>query len=280
MADHVRTRALNKAGAEINPATEDTLTSGNMVAQVKEASGSASGALGALNDTVSIACSGYNSAVLWWSATAVGITVRCELSYDNGASWRIVTMFRLDTIAALATTATANVATHWGINLRGATNVRQFVSGYTSGSVTGYINLTTSPITQSVNIGPGTSNIGDVDVLTLPSVTLASQNNPFASAVPVNTKTALTASAPAAATVGIASAQAVASNASRKGLALINTSANWISFGLGAAAVLYSGITLAPNGGTWVMDEYTFTTAAVNAIASVASSNLAIQEYT
>jgi hypothetical protein len=103
-----------------------------------------------------------------------------------------------------------------------------------------------------------------------------------ASAVPVSvssiTKVALTPASPTAATVGITSASAVASNASRKGLILTNTSSSVISFGLGTTAVLNSGITLNP-GGVWVMDEYTFCTSAVNAIASVASSNLAIQEF-
>jgi hypothetical protein len=92
------------------------------------------------------------------------------------------------------------------------------------------------------------------------------------------TKTALTPSAPAAATVGITSAQAVAANANRKGLVLVNTSANYISLGFGAAAVLYSGITLNPYGGTFVMDEYTYNTGAVYAIASAATSNLGVQE--
>lgn len=95
----------------------------------------------------------------------------------------------------------------------------------------------------------------------------------------ISTKIALTSSSPTAATVGITSASAVASNANRKGLVLTNTSANKISFGIGTAAVLNSGITLFP-GGTWVMDEFNFTTGAINAIASVASSNLAIQEFT
>lgn len=97
---------------------------------------------------------------------------------------------------------------------------------------------------------------------------------------PVSTKTALVASSPTAATVGVTSAQALATNASRLGLVITNTSANTISLGLGAAAVLNSGITLMPNGGVWVMDEYTFGTFAINAIASAASSNLAIQELT
>lgn len=94
-----------------------------------------------------------------------------------------------------------------------------------------------------------------------------------------SSKTALTASSPTAATVGTSSAQAVASNANRKGLILTNTSSNTISFGIGAAAVLNSGITLTA-GGVWVMDEFTFATGAINAIASAAASNLSIQELT
>lgn len=92
------------------------------------------------------------------------------------------------------------------------------------------------------------------------------------------TKTALTAAAPAAASVGAGSGQVVASNANRKGLTLVNTSGNRISLGFGNAAVLDSGITLNPGGGVFVMDEYCFSTQAVNAIASGAGSNLAIQE--
>lgn len=90
-----------------------------------------------------------------------------------------------------------------------------------------------------------------------------------------------TGSAPTAASVGIASAAAVAANANRKGLVLVNTSANSISIAFGAnAAILNSGITLNPTGGTFVMDTFTFSTAAINAIAGGAASNLAIQEMT
>jgi|GEM_PF-3106499 len=94
----------------------------------------------------------------------------------------------------------------------------------------------------------------------------------------VSTKTALTASAPTASSVGVVSAQVLAANANRKGLHLTNTSIANISLGFGSSAVLNSGITLTPNGVFW-MDEDSFNTAAVNAIASVAASNLAIQEY-
>jgi hypothetical protein len=89
---------------------------------------------------------------------------------------------------------------------------------------------------------------------------------------------ALTPASPTAVSVGVASGQVLAANASRKGAAFVNTSANTISFGLGVAAVLNSGITLVQNG-VWEMDANTFTTGAINAIASGATSNLAVQEF-
>lgn len=94
----------------------------------------------------------------------------------------------------------------------------------------------------------------------------------------VGTKTDLTPSAPAAVAVTASSAQAVAAAATRKGLILTNTSANYISLGFGQTAVLYSGVTLAPYG-TFTMDEYSFDAGAVNAIASVNPSNLGVQEF-
>jgi hypothetical protein len=100
-------------------------------------------------------------------------------------------------------------------------------------------------------------------------------SNPFYNAV---VKTALTPGSPTAASVGVTSGSALAANASRKGLVLVNTSANYISLGFGAAAVLYSGITLNPSGGTFVMDEFTFCTSQIYAVASGATSNLGIQE--
>jgi hypothetical protein len=96
---------------------------------------------------------------------------------------------------------------------------------------------------------------------------------------PVSTKTALTPSAPTAVSVGVTSGTVLAANANRKGLCLINTSLNYISLGFGSAAVLYSGITLNPWGGSYWMSEYDFTTGIVYGIASGASSNLGVQEY-
>lgn len=92
------------------------------------------------------------------------------------------------------------------------------------------------------------------------------------------TKTDLTPSSPTTTSVGVASAQAVAAAATRKGLILVNVSNARISLGFGAAAVLDSGVTLYP-GGSYSMGDYDFDLGAVNAIASAALSNLAIQEY-
>lgn len=85
--------------------------------------------------------------------------------------------------------------------------------------------------------------------------------------------------APTAAAVGLTSGTVVSFNSDRAGLVLINTSSSTIYLGLGNAAVVESGISLNPNGGTWVMDEYTYTNMQVNGIAASASCNLAIQEF-
>lgn len=95
----------------------------------------------------------------------------------------------------------------------------------------------------------------------------------------VSTKTPLVGLTPTFATVGVTSSNVVASDASRTSLVLINTSTNTISFGIGSnPAVLYSGITLVPNG-VWESDEYSFVTSAIQAIASGANSNLSIQQF-
>lgn len=96
----------------------------------------------------------------------------------------------------------------------------------------------------------------------------------------VSTKTPLTGSSPTFASVGVISAQVVASNSNRKGLVFVNTSTTErISFGIGSnPAVLDSGITLTPYG-VWNADEYNYVTSAINAIASN-TANLSIQEFT
>lgn len=88
----------------------------------------------------------------------------------------------------------------------------------------------------------------------------------------------VTPSSPTFATVGISSGQILASNLNRKSLIITNTSVNIIYLGIGATAVVGSGITLYP-GGSLILDKDGIVTGAINAIASAASSNVSIQEF-
>uniref|UniRef100_A0A6M3LIQ6 Uncharacterized protein n=1 Tax=viral metagenome TaxID=1070528 RepID=A0A6M3LIQ6_9ZZZZ len=90
----------------------------------------------------------------------------------------------------------------------------------------------------------------------------------------------LTASAPAAVSVGVASTVILVANANRKGCLLVNTSAGYISLAFGAAAVLYSGITLGPLDGTFKMDKHSLILGEIRGIASQAACNIGVQELT
>ncbi|MFA5772975.1 MAG: hypothetical protein WC974_09620 [Thermoplasmata archaeon] len=94
----------------------------------------------------------------------------------------------------------------------------------------------------------------------------------------VSSKVALTASVPASGSVGTSSAELVATNSNRKSLIIKNISINTISLGLGQTAILNAGLTLAPYE-VWTMNEYTFVTGAINAIASDVTSAVSIQEF-
>jgi hypothetical protein len=86
-----------------------------------------------------------------------------------------------------------------------------------------------------------------------------------------------TANAPTYANVTDTDSVVLAANSSRKKMVIVNTGIVNVHFGDGATAVDGRGIVLTPNG-TWVMDNYTFTTAAIHAVCASAST-LSIQEY-
>lgn len=88
---------------------------------------------------------------------------------------------------------------------------------------------------------------------------------------------AKTTAAPTAVSVGVAST-AVLGSATYKEIIFTNTSANTISLAFGNTAVLNSGVTLIGGGSSFVLDGVF--TGTVNAIASVAASNLAVQAFT
>jgi hypothetical protein len=88
---------------------------------------------------------------------------------------------------------------------------------------------------------------------------------------------AWTAPSPATVTVGSVDSIVIAQNDNRKGMVITNIGDVDVFFGIGATSVMNSGITLVPNG-TWVMDQDTFTKAALHAVC-ISSSILSYQEY-
>ena len=95
----------------------------------------------------------------------------------------------------------------------------------------------------------------------------------------VSTKTPLTGSTPATATVTGTSANVVASNSNRKGMVITNISSDIIYLSFGAStAVVGDGIALSPYG-VYEMEEYSYSTQAINAISSGTSSLVSIQEF-
>lgn len=108
--------------------------------------------------------------------------------------------------------------------------------------------------------------------------TAAASTDPGAVVVLSSNFPVLTASAGTAVSVGATSTATVASNTNRAGLILVNTSVQRMSCTVGTA-VLNSGVSLFP-GGTWTMDQYSFTTGAIACIAGAAASNISVQEFT
>ena len=101
---------------------------------------------------------------------------------------------------------------------------------------------------------------------------------PVSGSVNVN-RVAIIGSAPATANTTTTSAIVVPANASRKGLTIINLTSTrvYLSFE-GNTAVVNSGIMLA-NGGSFSMDNFSFTLGAVRAIVASGTSILSIQEF-
>ena len=80
------------------------------------------------------------------------------------------------------------------------------------------------------------------------------------------------------ATVGVASAIALAANVSRVDADFVNDSDNVIYLARGNAAVIGSGIRLNPNGGSYHMGLFNLFLGDIYAIATGAGSNMTISE--
>lgn len=235
-----------------------------------------------------------------WNGVAVltgnGVTgtgsVRVTIASDNTAfsvnavqsgTWNIGTLTTITNPVAVTQSGSWSLAANQSVNVAQINGVTPLMGNGVTGTGSQRVTIASDNTAFSVNaVQSGTWNIGTVTTVTTVTAVTAITN-----ALPAGTNnigkvtpnSANTASSPTATSVGVATASAVASNVNRKGLVLVNTSSNTISLGFGASAVLNSGITLSPFG-SFTMDAFNFTTATVNAIASAASSNLAIQEFT
>lgn len=141
-------------------------------------------------------------------------------------------------------------------------------------AVSGWVSVANLPATQPVS-GPLTDT-----QLRASAVPVSGAFYPATQPVSLSTS-ALSPASPTSATVGTSSAQIVAADAATKFVELTNTHAtNWIYLAFGATAVVGSGVALAPGGGSWSPPPGFTVTSAVNAIASGASTNVAVQRYT
>lgn len=85
--------------------------------------------------------------------------------------------------------------------------------------------------------------------------------------------------APTNALAGTAPSVIVAANAARKGLVLTNISSSTVYIGINNTSTLNAGIVLLPNGGSFSMDDYVYSTEGISAVANSAGNVVAIQEF-
>lgn len=213
-----------------------------------------------VNSLITVNCASYGEVRLRASVYTSG-TLNCI--WESGPGLSLVEVFNTNVASLKATVniqdGSSNAITSTTINSKQRLDVN-----LSSEAVDG----STSPF-NTVQVG-GKDTGGNLQTISTDTT----------GAIFVSTRLALTGSAPSAASVGVSSGVVIAANSSRRGLVLTNTSNNVVSFNIaGGSAVLREGITLYP-GGNWDMDEFTFTTSAINGIASAASSNIAIQELT
>lgn len=182
-------------------------------------------------------------------------------------------------------------------NITGSIQVSNFPSVQDVNIVSGTISATlTPPIQQGVSGSVSVSNFpvqqgisGTVFVSNFPPVQdvaivsgSVSVTPPIMQGVSGTVgiiKTYLTPLAPTGTVIDLSSVQVASANANRTGFVLINVGSGWVSLGLGTAAILYAGVTLSPNGGTFEMDEYMFCNSAIYGIASITGTVLTIQEF-
>lgn len=184
-----------------------------------------------------------------------------------GTTWTVAqgTAANLNVTVGTGTINAIQVGSTWTVAQGTASNLNATVSGTVTATPTG---------TQTVS---GTVTATPTGTYTVSGTVTATPTGTYTISGGVNTKTALTLSAPTQTVLATASATVVASNGNRRGLVLVNVSTTSMSFAAGTTALLNNGITLPPFG-VWEMDEYTYSIAQVNGIAATTSSAVAVQE--
>lgn len=245
-----------------------------------------------LNTALTINCAGYGTCSFLLNVTSIltNMVIRLEGSPDGGTTYTRISGKRYSNAAQgnapTITSAPIDNGSATGtfvftVDTAGLTNIRLIVATVTgAGSITINGVLSARAVTSDIQVTRlFGGNYNSLLTNTPIAVTSTTDGAKERLDVVASSKIDLTPSAPAAVSVGVASGLALAANANRKGCILTNTSNAIISLAFGAnPAVLNSGITLLPFG-VFYMDEYSFDTGDVNAIASAAASNLAIQEF-
>ena len=75
------------------------------------------------------------------------------------------------------------------------------------------------------------------------------------------------------------SSEILAENYSRSGVVLMNLSDSTVYISFNSSAVLGSGMAILPFGGSWTMNDYTYSKESIEAISHSTSSLLGIQEF-
>lgn len=236
--------------------------------------------ISALNGAVTITPNG--AANIYMSITGTWVaTLNLQADAGDGV-WASVLGKLPYPSGALAASIGSNVQLK--IPCAGMRQVRIIATAYTSGTAT---------VTWNAGTGTGLVEVFNFDAPSLQTTSRlndGSGNSVTSTAISSGSKQALsikaeysplTAAAPATVSAGVTSGTLIASNANRKGLVVINTSTlGTISLNLvNGSAVLNSGITLYPHD-VWYMDGFTFTTAQINVIASLAATSVGLQELT
>lgn len=242
------------------------------------------GTVAALNATVSLTTTGLASVIV-----TVNGTWSANLAFQgfDGTNWINASGLTVPS-GGITTSLSANGSAL--INVGGFSQFRILASSYTSGTANIFMNAGAGPSvievyndSQNPLISKVTDGTNNITVKPASTAAVAADTALVVAISPNNTisttsRVAITANAPTNVSVGVATGALVAANASRKGLIVMNLSSSTVSLGIGASAVLNSGITLYP-GGTWTMDEFSFNVSAVNAIAGAAASSVAFQEF-